>query len=407
VRAVEQVFRAEGGAVLASLARLTGDLGLAEDALMDALASALERWPVEGTPATPGAWITTTARRKAIDRLRRRASHKKYAPALSALIELEAAGREAPDPDELRDDQLRLVFTCCHPALAPDAQIALTLRTVCGLTTPEIARAFLVPEPTLAQRLVRVKKKIQDAGIPYRVPSAEELPERIDAVLHVVYLIFNEGYWATAGDVLVRDELCLEALRLGEHLRALMPDELEVAGLCALMTLHHARREQRFDTAGDLVLLDAQDRSRWDRAAIRRGVAEVERVLALGRPGPYQIQAAIAAVHAEATRAEDTDWSQIAGLYVVLRGWLDTPVVRVNEAVAVAMADGPAAGLARLDALPAMDAYLAYHAARADLLRRLDRKAEARDAYARAHALADNQVVARYLARRRDALGEG
>ncbi len=399
MNAVERVFRAEGGAVLASLTRLTGDLGLAEDALMDALESALERWPAEGTPATPAAWITTTARRKAIDRLRRRGSHHKHAPALTALAELEAA-QASDDPQDVRDDQLRLIFTCCHPALAPEVQIALTLRTVCGLSTPEIARAFLVPEPTMAQRLVRAKKKIADARIPYRVPSAEDLPERIDAALHVVYLIFNEGYLASTGDALVRGELCEEALRLAQHLLHLMPDEPEVRGLWALMLLHDARRDARFDALGELVLLDAQDRARWDRARIERGLHEVHAALSRRRPGPYQIQAAIAAVHAEAARAEDTDWAQIAALYEALRGWLDSPVVQVNAAVAVAMAEGPAVGLARLDALEGMGDYLAYHAARADLLRRLGRTPEALEAYQAARARADNAVVARYLERR-------
>lgn len=406
VNAVERVFRAEGGAVLASLTRLTGDLGLAEDALMDALESALERWPSEGTPATPAAWITTTARRKAIDRLRRRGSSKKHAPALAALAELEAASAQpAADPEDVRDDQLRLIFTCCHPALAPEVQIALTLRTVCGLSTPEIARAFLVPEPTMAQRLVRAKKKIADARIPYRVPSAEDLPERIDAALHVVYLIFNEGYLASTGDALVRDELCEEALRLGQHLVHLMPDQPEVRGLWALMLLHDARRDARFDALGELVLLDAQDRARWDRPRIERGLKEVEAALARRRPGPYQIQAAIAAVHAEATRAEDTDWAQIAALYDALQSWMDSPVVRVNAAVAVAMADGPSAGLARLEELEGMGEYLAYHAARADLLRRSGRAPEALEAYRRARTLADNAVVARYLDRRIGELG--
>lgn len=400
------MFRAEGGAVLASLTRWVGELGLAEDALQDALESALERWPGEGTPAAPAAWITTTARRKAIDRLRRRASGTRHAATLTALAELEAseaAGRAA-DPQDVRDDQLRLIFTCCHPALAPEVQIALTLRTVCGLSTPEIARAFLVPEPTMAQRLVRAKKKIQDARIPYRVPSAEDLPERIDAALHVVYLIFNEGYWASTGDALVRAELCEEALRLGHHLVELLPDQPEVRGLWALMLLHDARRETRHDALGELVLLDAQDRTRWDRARITRGLAEVEKALRQRRPGPYQIQAAIAAVHAEAVRAEDTDWAQIAGLYDALLRHVDGLAVRVNAAVAVAMAEGPEAGLAQLDRLDGGADYLAFHAARADLLRRLGRTDQALTAYQRARALADNAVVARYLDKRRGEL---
>lgn len=386
--------------MLASLTRLTGDLGVAEDALQDAFESALERWPTDGTPAAPAAWINTAARRKAIDRLRRRASTKKHAPALTVLAELEAAEHQLADPDELRDDQLRLIFTCCHPALAPEIQIALTLRTVCGLSTPEIARAFLVPEPTMAQRLVRAKKKIQDARIPYRVPSTEELPERIGTVLHVVYLIFNEGYWASGGDALVRAELCEEAMRLGRHLLHLMPDETEVRGLWAMMLLHDSRRDTRFDAAGELVLLEDQDRGRWDRERIRHGLAELHAALAARRPGPYQIQAAIAALHAEAARPEDTDWPQIAGLYEALLRWNDSPVVQVNAAVAVAMSGDLRAGLTRLDRLEGMADHLAYHAARADILRRLGALAEARDAYRRARGLADNAVVARYLDRR-------
>lgn len=399
MEAVERVFRSEGVAVLASLARLTGDIGLAEDALNDALTSALERWPIEGVPATPGAWITTTARRKAIDRLRRRASAKKHGPALLALSQLEAGNMPA-DPAAVRDDQLRLIFTCCHPALAPEAQIALTLRTVCGLSTPELARAFLVPEATMAQRLVRAKKKIQDAKIPYRVPEEEELPERLETALHCVYLIFNEGYWATTGDLLVRAELCEEAIRLGALLVKLMPNEPEARGLFALMLLHDARRNARFDGAGELVLLEAQDRSQWDRARIASGVAEVERALSSGRPGPYQIQAAIAAVHAEAPSPEATDWRQIAGLYEALSEAQDSAVVRINGAVAVAMSGELDRGLALLDQLKDVGDYLAFHAARADLLRRMDRPREAAEAYRRALQLADNAVVARYLERR-------
>lgn len=394
--AVERVFRAEGGAVLASLARLTRDLGLAEDALHDALEVAIDRWPIDGTPQNPAAWIMTAARRKAIDRLRRVASTKKHEPQLIEDLTV------APDPDAaaVRDDQLRLIFTCCHPALAPEVQIPLTLRTVCGLSTPEIARAFLVPEPTMAQRLVRAKKKIAAARIPYRVPEADELPERLDAALSVVYLIFNEGYWASTGDALVRSELVDEALRLAKLLVDLMPSEPEARGLLALIVLHDARRATRFDAAGDLVLLEDQDRSRWDRDRIAVGVAELDRALALRRAGPYQIQAAIAAIHDEAEDAASTDWAQIAALYTALLRHLDSPVVRVNHAIAVAMSDGFAAGLVLLDALEGMETYLAFHAARADLLRRMRRREEAREAYASARALADNAVVARFMERR-------
>jgi len=396
VDAVERVFRAEGGAVLASLARLTRDLGLAEDALHDALEVAIDRWPIDGTPQNPAAWIMTAARRKAIDRLRRVASTKKHEPQLIEDLTV------APDPDAaaVRDDQLRLIFTCCHPALAPEVQIPLTLRTVCGLSTPEIARAFLVPEPTMAQRLVRAKKKIAAARIPYRVPEADELPERLDAALSVVYLIFNEGYWASTGDALVRSELVDEALRLAKLLVDLMPSEPEARGLLALIVLHDARRATRFDAAGDLVLLEDQDRSRWDRDRIAVGVAELDRALALRRAGPYQIQAAIAAIHDEAEDAASTDWAQIAALYTALLRHLDSPVVRVNHAIAVAMSDGFAAGLVLLDALEGMETYLAFHAARADLLRRMRRREEAREAYASARALADNAVVARFMERR-------
>jgi RNA polymerase sigma-70 factor (ECF subfamily) len=365
-------------------------------------------------PRNPGAWITTTARNRAIDRLRRRRTLLEKTEALRrdaeldaeaatdpALVALESMGGDEEMP--LVDDRLRLIFTCCHPALAMDARVALTLRTLGGLTTPEIARAFLVPEPTLAQRLVRAKRKIRDAGIPYRVPPVELLPERLEGVLQVVYLVFNEGHTASSGDELVRRELCAEAIRLARLLTTLMPDEPETLGLLALMLLHDARREARTSAAGELVLLDDQERSRWDRAKIEEGRELVERALLVRRPGPYQLQAAIAALHDEAETPGATDWPQIALLYRELMALAPSPVVELNLAVAVAMSDGPAVGLAMVDALAAdgrLDDYVYLHATRADLLRRLDRRSEAAAAYRRALALATNATEHRFLERR-------
>ncbi|MEA2537632.1 MAG: polymerase sigma-70 factor, subfamily [Chloroflexota bacterium] len=405
---VDRLFREESARAVATLIRLTGDFDLAEEAVQDAFLVALERWPRDGLPANPGAWITTTARNRAIDRLRRarRLVEKQVTIRRQAQIEADLATVEPEAEDEMSpiaDDRLRLIFTCCHPALPVEAQIALTLRTLGGLTTPEIARAFLVPEPTLAQRLVRAKKKIRDAGIPYRVPPDHLLPERLEAVFRVLYLVFNEGYVASSGDALVRRELCAEAIRLGRVLVELMPDEAEALGILALMLLHDARREARVGPRGELVLLEDQDRARWDRDRIKEGSALVERALRMRRPGPYQVQAAIAAVHDEAESAPETDWVQIALLYDRLLELDPSPVVELNRSVAVAMVDGPARGLELLDGIEArggLDGYHLLHAARADLLRRLDRRAEAALAYRRAYELAGNEAEREFLARR-------
>jgi RNA polymerase sigma-70 factor (ECF subfamily) len=396
---IARVFREEHGRAVASLVRVFGDIDLAEEAVQEAFAAAVQRWPEDGLPPSPAGWIITTARRRAIDRVRRESSRAdKHAQA--ALLTAE------PEPEEegaVRDDRLRLIFTCCHPALATAAQVALTLRLLGGLTTAEIARAFLVPEPTMAQRLVRAKGKIRDAGIPYRVPHEADLPERVRSVLAVVYLIFTEGHTASSGTELVRDDLCVEAVRLGRLLAELMPDEPEVVGLLALMLLTESRRPTRVGADGDLVRLADQDRSRWDHALIAEGQALVRACLRRNRPGPYQIQAAINAVHSDAPSAAATDWGQIVALYDQLLAVAPTPVVALHRAVAVAEIAGPAAALALVDELP-LDSYHLFHATRADLLHRLGRDGEAATAYESAIAHTANAAEQDFLRRARAAL---
>ncbi|MEU7937887.1 RNA polymerase sigma factor [Microbispora bryophytorum] len=403
--AVDRAFREEWGQVVATLIRWTGDWDLAEECAQDAFAQALRTWRRDGVPRRPGAWLTTAARNRAVDLLRREATGAAKLREVAGVLRTDDDAGDEPD---VPDDRLRLIFTCCHPALALEARVALTLRTLAGLGTTEIARAFLVGEQAMAKRLARAKQKIRHAGIPYRVPPAHLLPERLPAVLAVLYLLFNEGYSATAGADLVRHDLAAEAIRLARVLVRLMPDEPEAAGLLALMLLHHARRAARLDEAGDLVVLEDQDRGRWDAGLIADGVALLDGTLRRGRPGPYQVQAAIAACHATAARPEDTDWAQIAVLYARLARLVPSPVVELNRAVAVGMAHGPAAGLALVDALRETGALAGYHllpAARADLLRRLGRTAEAAGAYREAAGLAATDAERRYLARRLAALG--
>jgi RNA polymerase sigma-70 factor (ECF subfamily) len=407
--AITRAYREERGRILATLIRVVGDFDAAEEALADAFAAAAAQWPRDGVPDNLRAWLLRAGRNKGVDRLRRGALFEEKRAAFGAESDaVQAAPDEAGGPDDERemtnavqDDRLRLIFTCCHPALGTEAQVALTLRTLGGLGTEEIARAFLVPAVTMAQRLVRAKGKIREAGIPYRVPDAEELPARLDAVLAVIYLVFNEGYAPSAGAAPLRRALCAEAIRLGRLVLELLPGRAEALGLLALMLLHDARGPARVDAAGELVLLEEQDRSLWDRAALAEGLALVERALVAGRPpGAYALQAAIAGVHARAARAADTDWREIAALYRLLAAVHPSPVVALNQAAAVAMADGPETGLRLIDDLAATGALAGYHllpAARADLLRRLGRNAEAAVAYREAVALAGNDADRRFL----------
>jgi RNA polymerase sigma-70 factor, ECF subfamily len=397
--AVDEVYRTESRRVFATLVRLLGDFDLAEEAVHDAFAAALKQWPVEGVPENPRAWLVSAGRFKAIDGMRRRARFDASLGELAERIEARAKTATGPDTDRVEDDRLRLIFTCCHPALAPEHQVALTLREVCGLTTEAIASAFLVTPATLAQRIVRAKAKIRDAGIPYQVPAREELPDRMETVLQVVYLVFNEGYSASSGDALTRPDLSGEAIRLGRLLVELLP-EPEVNGLLALMLLHESRRAARTSANGGLILLDHQDRSLWNRAQIAEGEALVQRAIASPEVGPYVVQAAIAAVHANADSPESTDWAQIVSLYDLLTRVVPSPVVELNRAVALAMRDGPAEGLTAIDAIlergELVDYHLA-HAARADLCRRLGRTDDARTAYEQALALVRQEPERRFL----------
>jgi RNA polymerase sigma-70 factor (ECF subfamily) len=399
----EKFHREESGRILSTLIRLLGDFDLAEEMLQEAYAVALQKWPTEGTPANPRAWLISTARHKAIDRMRRNQRFERKAEEIAKTTELAAQPESDQEEEMLADDRLRLIFTCCHPSLPMEARVALTLRTVCGITTEEISRAFLVPLATMAQRLVRAKGKIREAGIPYRVPSNGELQDRLDGVLLVVYLIFNEGYLASSGDALIRRELCAEAIRLGRVLCNLLPNQAEAQALLGLMLLHDSRRDARLSADGELVLLEEQNRSLWHTEQIREGTELVESALRRGATGVYALQASIAALHANPKTAKDTDWPQIAGLYDVLLRTHASPVVEVNRAVAVAMARSLEEGLALLDELGKREELGEFHllpAARADLLRRLGRISEAADAYRRALTLATNDIERRFLQRR-------
>ena len=400
---IEQIYREESGRILATLIRLLGDFDLAEEAVQEAFAAALARWPQEGMPTNPRPWLVSAGRNKAVDLLRRKARFESKQEELARWTALAKQVEETPEDTMLNDDRLRLIFTCCHPALAREVQVPLTLRTLCGLSTEQIARAFLVPLPTMAQRLVRAKQKIRDAGIPYRVPADDELAERLETVLLVVYLVFNEGYNATSGDAWVRRELCNEAIRLGRLLHALMPAEPEAQALLALMLLHDSRRDARMGASGEIILLEEQNRAHWHRDQIAEGLELVESALARGARGPYALQGAIAALHAQAKRPEDTDWHQISALYELLLQAQPSPVVELNRAVAVAMAHGPEEGLRLIDALQERGELREYHllsAARGDLLRRMRRWPEAEEAYQRALGLVGNDAERRFLERR-------
>jgi RNA polymerase sigma-70 factor (ECF subfamily) len=404
---VDAVYRSDSRQVFATLIRLLGDFDLAEEALHDAFKAALEQWPRDGVPANPRAWLVSTGRFKAIDAIRRRTRFEPLPDDIEKRLAADAPDPAAWEKESVEDDRLRLIFTCCHPALSPDVQVAMTLREVCGLTTEEVARAFLASPATVAQRIVRAKAKIRNARIPYEVPSANDLPDRLDAVLRVVYLVFNEGYSASSGASLTRHDLSSDAIRLGRLLLELLPDP-EAVGLLALMLLQESRRAARTSPSGDLVLLEDQDRSLWNRDYVREGLALVQRALSSRRFGPYTLQAAIAAVHAETPSAAATDWTQIVGLYDVLLRAEPSPVVELNRAVAVAMRDGPAAGLSLIDAILArgdLENYHLAHAARADLCRRLGRTAEARASYERALSLAQQEPERRFLERRLAELG--
>jgi RNA polymerase sigma-70 factor (ECF subfamily) len=404
---IEHIYREESGRILATLIRLLGSFDLAEEVMQEAFAAALEHWPKHGIPDNPRAWLVSTAHHKGIDMLRRRSRFDSKREELQKLAELEQQLSESEETmlqqDGVSDDRLRLIFTCCHPALVLEAQVALTLRTLCGLTTEEIARAFLVPLPTMAQRLVRAKQKIRDAQIPYQVPPKQELAERLEAVMLVVYLVFNEGYSASSGDAAIRRELCAEAIRLGRLICEFLPGQNESRALLALMLLHDSRRAARVDAEGEVVLLEEQNRALWDRDEIREGLGLVESALRGGAAGAYALQAAIAAIHAQATRAEETDWKQIAALYVALLRVQPSPIVELNHAAAVAMAQGPAEGLRLLDGLEGKAELREYYllpAARGDLLRRLRQWNEAALAYRRALALTSNEAARSFLSRR-------